>query len=81
MRLFKFQKNDTVVLKNIFVHPATLDFINVGKIVKVQNRFSFKPTKYLIYLADGYIPDDDVRYSSCRKWFNESEIKEIVKGN
>ena len=78
MRIFKYQKDDNVVLKNILVNPSNFEFINVGKITDVRNRFSFKPTLYLIYLADG-VYGDRVICSCFSKWFTESEIKEILK--
>lgn len=76
--MFKYKRNQIVVLKNICVHPCTLDFINVGTIRKVKYRFNiFKETEYLIALADYISEHDCVVYSSWSRWVKESEIKKI----
>ena len=78
--MFKFKRNQIVVLKNICVHPGTLDFINVGTIRKVKYRFNiFKETEYLISISDGIFESDETSYSSWLRWFKESEIKHIIK--
>ena len=70
--MFKYKRKQTIVLNNIFIHPGTLDFVNVGVIRKVKYRFNiFKETEYLIHLAD------ETYYSSYSRWFKESEIKRI----
>lgn len=76
--MFKYKRNQIVVLNNIFIHPGTLDFVNIGTIRKVKFRFNiFKETEYLIHLSDGISESNDIRYSSWVKWFKESEIKRV----
>lgn len=76
--MFKYKRKQTIVLNNIFIHPGTLDFVNVGVIRKVKYRFNiFKETEYLIHLADGISECDETHYSSWLRWFKESEIKRI----
>lgn len=76
--MFKYKKNQIVVLNNVCIHPITQDFINIGTIEKVKYRFNiFKETEYLVYLSDATSECDAVRYSSWLRWFKESEIKKI----
>ena len=76
--MFKYKRNQIIVLNNIFVHPVTLDFVNVGVIRKVKYRFNiFKETEYLIHLSDGILECNVTHYSSWSRWFKESEIKRI----
>lgn len=78
--MFKYKRNQIVVLNNIFIHPGTLDFVNIGTIRKVKFQFNiFKETEYLIHLSDGISESNDIRCSSWVKWFKESEIKRVLK--
>ena len=63
--MFKYKRNQIIVLNNIFVHPVTLDFVNVGVIRKVKYRFNiFKETEYLIHLSDEILECNETHYSS-----------------
>lgn len=78
--MFKYKRNQIVVLNNVYIHAGTLDFVNIGTIRKVKYRFNiFKETEYLIHLSDGISECDEVRYSSWLRWFKETEIKAILK--
>ena len=77
-RVFKYQKGDIVQLNNIFIHPGSLEMINIGTIRKTKYRFNiFKETEYLICLSDNLSDYYGILYESWVKWIKESEIKKI----
>ena len=74
-----FKKHEIVKLKEPKIHFGTKEFIEIGKIVAIKNRFNpFKKTKYVVLLSDGVILDENRRYSSYLDTFIGKDLIKIT---